>query len=85
MPKRSNPFQRLALLIHERLRPDWNIEESHMFADLIIGESREVDIVAEIIVATYPLFLSIECRDHARPADVLWIEGMAKKHEHLPT
>ena len=56
-----------------------------MFVDLITGESREVDIVAKIIVATYPLFLSIECRDHARPADVLWIEGMAKKHEHLPT
>lgn len=85
MPKRSNPFQRLAMLIHERLGPDWNIEESHMFADLITGESREVDIVAKRTVATYPIFLSIECRDHARPADVLWIEGMAKKHEHLPT
>ena len=56
-----------------------------MFTDLITGELREVDIVAQCTVATYSIFLSIECRDHARPADVLWIEGVAKKHEHLPT
>lgn len=85
MPKRSNPFQRLATLIHERLGKDWAVTESHMFTDLITGELREVDIVAQKTIATYPMFLSIECRDHARPADVLWIEGMSKKHEHLPT
>lgn len=85
MPKRSNPFQRLATLIHERLGKDWAVTESHIFTDLVTGESREVDIVAQKTVATYPMFLSIECRDHDRPADVLWIEGMSKKHEHLPT
>lgn len=85
MPKRSNTFQRLALLVHQRLGQDWKVEESHMFTDLITGEQREVDIVAQTTVGTYPLFLSIECRDHLRPADVLWIEGIAKKHEHLPT
>lgn len=85
MPKRSNAFQRLALLIHERLGESWNVEESHMFTDLVTGEQREVDIVASTMVSAYPIVLSIECRDHARPADVLWIEGVAKKHEHLPT
>lgn len=85
MPKRSNTFQRLALLIHERLGDNWKVEESYMFTDLVTGEKREVDIVAQATVATYPIFLSIECRDHSRPADVLWIEGAAKKHEHLPT
>lgn len=85
MPKRSNTFQRLVLLIHERLGEGWEVEESHMFTDLITGEQREVDIVAQTAVGTYPIFLSIECRDHSRPADVLWIEGIAKKHEHLPT
>lgn len=85
MPKRSNSFQRLALLIHERLGEGWKVEESYMFSDLITGEQREVDIVAKTMAGTYPIFLSIECRDHARPADVLWIEGVAKKHEHLPT
>lgn len=85
MPKRSNTFQRLALLVHERLGDGWKLEESHMFTDLVTGEKREVDIVAQATVGTYPIFLSIECRDHSRPADVLWIEGVAKKHEHLPT
>src|SRR5664279_2042823 len=85
MPRRSNPFQRLAALVHQRLGENWKVGESHMFTDLITGELREVDIVAQCTVATYSIFLSIECRDHARPADVLWIEGVAKKHEHLPT
>lgn len=85
MPKRSNTFQRLTALIHENLGQGWTVEESHMFTDLITGEQREVDIVAQTMVGGYPIFLSIECRDHARPADVLWIEGIAKKHEHLPT
>lgn len=85
MPKRSNTFQRLALLVHQRLGEGWKVEESRMFTDLVTGEQREVDIVAQTMVGTYPLFLSIECRDHSRPADVLWIEGVAKKHEHLPT
>ena len=56
-----------------------------MFTDLVTGEQREVDIVARAMAGTYPIYLSIECRDHSRPADVLWIEGIAKKHEHLPT
>lgn len=85
MPKRSNTFQRLALLVHERIGADWKVEESHMFTDLVTGEKREVDIVAQTLAGAYPVFLSIECRDHSRPADVLWIEGVCKKHEHLPT
>jgi hypothetical protein len=59
--------------------------ESHMFTDSITGELREVDVVALSANAPYPLHLSIECRDHARRADVLWVEAAAKKHEHLPT
>ena len=75
----------MALLVHEHLGEGWIVDESHMFTDLVTGEQREVDIVAQTMVGTYPIFLSIECRDHSRPADVLWIEGAAKKHEHLPT
>jgi hypothetical protein len=56
-----------------------------MFIDSITGALREVDIVVEGSFANHPMFLSIECRDHARIADVTWVEGMAKKHEHLPT
>ncbi|MBV1718648.1 MAG: hypothetical protein KMY51_01430 [Desulfomicrobium sp.] len=51
----------------------------------MIEEDREIDIVGITTVHGYEIVLSIECRDHARPADVTWVEGMAKKHEHLPT
>jgi hypothetical protein len=85
MPKRSNPFQRLVTLIHEQLGQACTVRESHMFTDSITGPLREVDIVVEGSVANHPIFLSIECRDHARIADVTWVETMATKHEHLPT
>lgn len=85
MPKRSNPFQRLVALLHERIGTDLEVTESRLLTDAITGELREVDVVIQSIVASYPICLSIECRDHMRPADVLWIEGVAMKHKHLPT
>jgi hypothetical protein len=56
-----------------------------MLEDSVTGEPREVDIVAESRVGPYTLRLGIECRDHQRPADVTWVEQIAKKHEHLST
>jgi hypothetical protein len=85
MPQRTNLFQRLAATVHSHLSKGWNVAESVMLIDSLTGELREVDVVAKATVATYDIYLSIECRDHARPADVTWIESMAKKHESLPT
>lgn len=85
MPQRSNLFQRLAVLMHETLEPDWKVTESEMLLDRITGLRREVDIVAKKVVATHEVILSVECRDHNRAADILWVEAAAKKHEHLPT
>ena len=85
MPKRSNPFQRLVLVIHEALEPGWEVNESVMLEDSVTHHPREVDIVATQLVAGHLLVLSVECRDHNRPADVLWVEGASKRHEHLPT
>lgn len=85
MPKRSNLFQQLALLVHKSLEPEWKVTESEMLVDSVTGEPREVDIVATSHVRDHQIVLSIECRDHARPADVTWVESMAKKHEHLRT
>ena len=56
-----------------------------MLADSVTGQPREVDIVATRRVASHDLILSIECRDHARAADIQWVESASKKHEHLPT
>jgi uncharacterized protein with FMN-binding domain len=85
MPQRSNLFQQLALLAHKTLEPEWEVTESEMLVDSVTGQNREVDIVAKRTVMEHQLVLSVECRDHNRAADVTWIEGTAKKHEHLPT
>ncbi|HUX63012.1 hypothetical protein [Sulfuricella sp.] len=85
MPKRTNPFQQLAAIIHSRLGSGWNVTESLFLTDSITGEMREVDVVAKATVGTYDIYISVECRDHKRSADVTWIESMAKKHESLST
>jgi hypothetical protein len=85
MPARSNIFQRLVLEIHKELWPGWTVTESRELTDSVTGEPREVDIVAEAVVEGYSLLMCIEVRDRGRPADVPWLEGIAKKHEHLPT
>jgi hypothetical protein len=85
MPVRSNIFQRLVAEIHRDLGPGWRVKESRLLNDSVTGEQREVDVVAEAVVGGYPLLISIEVRDRSRPADVTWVEGLAKKHEHLPT
>jgi hypothetical protein len=71
--------------LHERLDCTWQVTESKIFKDSLNGEDREVDIVLESTVGSHSIILSIECRDHKRKADTLWIESMAKKHESLPT
>jgi hypothetical protein len=85
MPKRTNAFQRLATILHEELGDGWEVSESEFLRDSITGELREVDVVAKGIVLGYEILISVECRDHVRRADVTWVEGMAKKHESLPT
>ncbi len=85
MPKRTNAFQELVAIIHSRLGSGWFVTESMFLRDGITGEPREVDVVAKATAAGYDLHISVECRDHGRPADVTWIEGMAKKHESLAT
>lgn len=85
MPKRTNIFQELVAIIHSRLGSGWTVSESVLLPDGITGEPREVDVVARATVAGYDIYISVECRDHQRTADVTWVESMAKKHEHLPT
>jgi hypothetical protein len=85
MPQRSNLYQKLVLLVHESLIPDWEVTESEMLTDLVTGMAREVDIVAKRNIMGHQLVLSVECRDQSRPASVTWVETLSKKHEHLST
>jgi len=85
MPKRTNIFQRLVKLLHDRLDANWVVNESEMLIHRLTGEEREVDIVLKYKLGTYDVIVSIECTDNKRPASSTWVESMAKKHEFLPT
>lgn len=85
MPKRSNIFQRLVLLLHERLDKRWKVTESEMLTNSLTGEEREVDIVCISKLGEHEIIVSIECTDTKRPVSSPWIEAMSKKHEFLPT
>ena len=85
MPARSNLFQRLVLEIHRGLGEGWDVRESRPLTDAHTDEPREVDIVAEGTVHGYRIIMSVEVCDRGRVADVTWVEGLAKKHESLPT
>jgi hypothetical protein len=85
MPARSNLYQRLVFEIHRGLGDGWDVRESRSLIDSITGEQREVDIVAEGKVHGYVIVMAVEVCDRHRVVDVTWVEGLAKKHEHLPT
>jgi hypothetical protein len=85
MPPRSNDFQRLVFLVKKVLEPQATVTESKALPDRQTGQDREVDVCIEAEVGGYPMIVSMECRDHSRPADVTWVEQMGAKHGRLPT
>jgi hypothetical protein len=85
MPKRSNDFQKLVFLARKALADGAVVTESKMMRHRLTKTAREVDVVVEGVVAGCRVFVSIECRDHARVADVTWVEQMITKHQYLAT
>lgn len=85
MPKQSNEFQKVIYLVQVNLAAGATVTESKMLPDLLTGRKREVDVCVESTVGGHPVKVCIECRDHARSADVTWVEAMKGKHERLPT
>jgi hypothetical protein len=83
MPKRSNAFQRLVLLIQQTLATGWDVHESEMLADRETGELREVDIVLRSSAGPHPVVIGVECMAKKRPADVTWVEQQWAKHRVL--
>lgn len=80
MPRRTNDFQELIALLHQQMAPSGaTVTESEMVLDKATGDVREVDITIQYEIAGIPITIAIECRDHKRPADVLWIEQLMGK------
>ena len=85
MPKRSNDFQRLIYLVRLNLSEGAKVTESKMMRDRLTKRFREVDVVIDGKVGSQCVFVSVECRDHKRVADVTWVDMMKSKHERLDT
>jgi hypothetical protein len=55
-----------------------------MLADCLTGEPREVDICVHAIVSGKDVTLALECRDHKRKADQIWIDIVRGNYANLP-
>ena len=71
MPQRSNHFQRLVKLLHDRLDERWEVKESEFLNNRITGEKREVDIVLRYGLGLHKILVSIECIDTNTDVKVL--------------
>lgn len=87
MPKRSNDFQRLVKRIYEQLDSfSAKITESALLAEIGTNDLREVDVLIEYTMPgmSRPTRVAIECRDHGRASDKIWIDGLIGKYGTLP-
>lgn len=85
MPKRSNQFQRLILLINNCLAGNAQVQESAMLQDKISGDFREVDILISTKSSSYDVLIAFEVVARSRKADTPWVESMYSKHSSLAT
>src|SRR5215208_1542277 len=85
MPKRSNRFQRLVVLLNTCLAADTKVIESALVLDKVTGEEREVDIWISPSAAGHTVNIAIEVIGRSRKASVGWVEEMHSKHATLPT
>ena len=85
MPKRSNDFQRLITAIERQLAPlGAVVTESKLIKERDSATEREIDIGIESTLGQHAVLIAIECRDHKRPADILWIDQLIGKYRDLP-
>lgn len=85
MPRRTNVFQELVLLIERQLDSiGATVSESALVPDTLDGNLREVDILIKLPYGARELVIGIECRDHRRKADIQWIEQVRSKFDTLP-
>jgi hypothetical protein len=84
MPKRSNFFQQLVLLLQSQLADAGFVQESALLTDVLTGGQVEVDVVVRSQLQGVAITLGFECTAAARPATVEWVREMLAKHQTLP-
>ena len=67
MPKRTNDFQRLIVVIEQALASAGaSVAESPMVVNRALGDETDVDIIITHRVGGRDVRTAIECRDHRR-------------------
>lgn len=84
MPKRTNEFQQLVLLLQSQLSDAALVTESAMLTDLVHGDQVEVDVLVESEVSGIKVSVGFECTARSRPVSVEWVREMTCKHQTLP-
>jgi hypothetical protein len=84
MPRRSNEFQQLVLLLQMQIAESGTVQESAMLTDVLTGGQAEVDIVVRTVMHGVPMTLAFECTSESRPATIEWVREMIGKHQTLP-
>jgi hypothetical protein len=71
--------------IYQQLAPQGvTVTESAEFSERHTQAKREIDILLEVPAVGEKVRIAVECRDHARPADVTWIDALVGKYRDLP-
>lgn len=84
MPKRSNAFQRLILVIYRQLQPPGgSVEESALLTERNGSTKREVDLLLKHRAFDMELRIAVECRGRRHKDDIQWIDGLIGKYRDL--
>lgn len=84
MPKRTNEFQKLVLLVNEHLSPlSATVTESKMLWERESNIEREIDILIENNIDPYSTLIGIECTAQSRKVSVNQLAAFLEKHKNV--
>lgn len=81
MPKRTNDFQQLVLMIQQALVPEGAVvTESAMVGTTDGTTTREIDILIQSLVGPYTIRIAVEAKDESRKMDLTGFEAIIAKY-----
>jgi hypothetical protein len=81
--KPGKALQDLVAIIESLLGDDAEIKSPDYLIDKTTGKKREVDVSIRRRVASQPVLIIEECRDHKRPVKVDYVEQVVQKREDV--
>lgn len=83
VPKRSNDFQAVVYFVRSHVDAQAVVTESALLPDRTGAGLREVDVLITSRVQGREFRIGVECRDHRRASDVVWVEQARTKQADL--